>query len=162
MPLARALVRRGDGEAWLERLEAALDAPGPQLCAFYQPDPTNSDRGRCAVYEHRPSVCRLFGYAAVRDKAGRPDLSVCRVMREASPDSMAAAANAVRDGEAAAPIVADEFRALHAAVVGPKQLPQPINVAAREALREELFKAHLRAAAAAAGDDDDSASSSNS
>jgi hypothetical protein len=34
-----------------------------------------------------PVVCRLFGYAARWDKAGRLELRLCKVMREQSPEN---------------------------------------------------------------------------
>jgi len=40
--------------------------------------------GRCRYYSFRPLVCRLFGYAARRNKAGHPELRLCKTMREKS------------------------------------------------------------------------------
>jgi Fe-S-cluster containining protein len=54
---------------------AALERPeGP--CVFYD----MHGRGHCAVYPIRPLICRLFGFAAVRDKRGAPSYRPCRRM----------------------------------------------------------------------------------
>jgi Fe-S-cluster containining protein len=64
------------GVGWEERLlEAARERPdGP--CVFYD----LYGRGHCAVYPLRPLICRLFGFAAVRDKHGHPSYRPCRRM----------------------------------------------------------------------------------
>ncbi|KAM3096343.1 YkgJ family cysteine cluster protein [Phormidesmis sp. 146-35] len=77
LPLAIALFQQGKAEEILDQLET----DSPQRCIFYQPDPTNSQKGRCGVYLWRPSLCRLFGYAAVRDKHGQPQLAACTELK---------------------------------------------------------------------------------
>jgi len=36
--------------------------------------------GHCSVYPARPLICRLFGFAALRDKEGQESYSLCRRM----------------------------------------------------------------------------------
>lgn len=45
-------------------------------CPFY----TASGPGHCTVYPVRPLICRLFGFAGERDKAGVPRFRLCRHM----------------------------------------------------------------------------------
>jgi uncharacterized protein len=73
LPLAIALFQQGKAEEILGQLET----DSPQRCIFYQPDALDSQKGRCGIYPWRPSLCRLFGYATVRDKQGQPQLAAC-------------------------------------------------------------------------------------
>jgi len=77
LPLAIALFQQGKAEEILDQLETN----SLQRCIFYQPDPSNSQKGRCGVYTWRPSLCRLFGYATVRDKRGQPQLAACAELK---------------------------------------------------------------------------------
>ena len=73
--------------AWLLRERPALaarvlawddgGAPEAPPCPFHEPERPG---GHCGVYPGRPLVCRLFGFAAVRDREGRPSYSLCRLM----------------------------------------------------------------------------------
>ncbi|KAG1679645.1 hypothetical protein FOA52_006162 [Chlamydomonas sp. UWO 241] len=49
---------------------AALEERASLLCALYEPEGGEGGgaRGRCGMYEQRPLVCRLFGFAATRCK----------------------------------------------------------------------------------------------
>jgi Fe-S-cluster containining protein len=46
-------------------------------CPFHEPDRRG---GGCGVYPARPLVCRLFGYASVRDREGAASYSLCKMM----------------------------------------------------------------------------------
>jgi Fe-S-cluster containining protein len=97
LPAALALTAAGTAAEWHERATAVADG----ACVFYQPDPEDPRRGRCGNYEHRPSVCRLFGFAAVKRRDGRPELASCRPMKDAFAATLAAL------DPAAAPAFAD-------------------------------------------------------
>jgi Fe-S-cluster containining protein len=95
LPLAEELFRRGEAADWLERLSQVGDtAP----CVFYQPDPLISGNGRCGFYSWRPSVCRLFGFASVKDKNGKPILAACIYQKKAFPALVESAGKAVAEG----------------------------------------------------------------
>lgn len=49
----------------------------PSPCPFHDP---NRPGANCLIYPVRPLVCRLFGFAAVLDKEGKPSFSLCRHM----------------------------------------------------------------------------------
>ncbi|MGB4268983.1 MAG: YkgJ family cysteine cluster protein [Spirochaetota bacterium] len=40
------------------------------LCPFYEAETLYNNTGRCAVYEYRPLVCRLFGFSFMKNKYG--------------------------------------------------------------------------------------------
>jgi uncharacterized protein len=42
--------------------------------------------GGCTYYAWRPLICRLFGFSAVRDKYGKLRFSLCRVIKEKTPN----------------------------------------------------------------------------
>lgn len=103
LPLAVELCQRGEAQQWLDMLATAPDAP----CVLFVPDPAHPEGGRCAHYAWRPTLCRLFGFAAVRDKNGNAVLSVCRRLSMAAPLVVASARAAVASGTVTAPLFAD-------------------------------------------------------
>jgi Fe-S-cluster containining protein len=88
LPLALELFRTGDVDLWLEQVAATNEA-GP--CVFYKPDPLIPGNGRCQKYPWRPSVCRLFGFAAVSRKNGIPELAACIRHKQLMPELVDAA-----------------------------------------------------------------------
>jgi len=95
LPLAVELWRTGEADRWLERAVGVADS-GP--CVFHDPARLWYGQGRCRIYPLRPLVCRLFGYAASRDKHGRPRLGTCRFVNQLVPEAAAAARLAVEAG----------------------------------------------------------------
>lgn len=139
LPLARELVARGALQAVLARLR-----PEERTCALYEPDSGDPARGRCGMYAWRPSVCRLFGFAARGDKYGRAELVRCKVLFEHDPAAGARAAELVREQGLGARFgeVALEVASLDPQL-GERLLP--INVALRSALeRVALAQAFAR------------------
>ena len=68
--MAEELIRLGRAEETLKLLEVAMSGPTSDLrCVFYEPHGEPSlGKGRCTMYQARPLVCRLFGFAATRAK----------------------------------------------------------------------------------------------
>jgi|APGre2960657404_1045060.scaffolds.fasta_scaffold35363_2 Fe-S-cluster containining protein len=154
-PLAAAAVAAPDGgEVLMARLDAAA-AAGSSVCVLYEPAPGDGSRGRCAAYELRPLVCRLFGYSASGTKDGGVALAACRVMREAAPEGIAAAEARVASGATAAPVLRDEAARLHPAQQDARQRPIPINEALREALQVAALRALVDAAAGSGSGSDE-------
>lgn len=54
-------------------------------CMIYQPDEKNPHQGRCGFYNHRPSLCRIFGQMSSYDKWGNKRFSVCKLIKEHHP-----------------------------------------------------------------------------
>jgi Fe-S-cluster containining protein len=102
------------GQGWEARLAGAVPE---EPCLFWEPGPA----GGCGIYPLRPLICRLFGYAGVRDKHGRPAWRPCRRM-------VGVPAPAPEP-----PLFADEARRIEARYppLGDRRLP--LNLALREA-----------------------------
>jgi Fe-S-cluster containining protein len=133
LPVARELFRRREALPWLERLGTSDDE---EPCVFYQPERSARGEGCCGIYLLRPSVCRLFGYAAVHNKYGVAQLAVCTVMKKVIPRAAQDAAHAIERG-LAAPRFTDFARRVAglAPVLGGRLFP--INRALRFALGRE-------------------------
>lgn len=151
-PLAEELVRRGEAGAWLERLAANA---GERRCALYLPSAEDPSRGRCSMYAWRPTVCRLFGFSARRDKHGRPELVACGVHRDVTPDAVRRAREHVATG-GHAPMMAEHARQVAYLHPGSGAEELAINEAMARALRAAGLRAELAAVAdALAGEPDD-------
>jgi len=80
LPLALELLRRDEAEHWLDKA-----SENARVCIFYQPDPLIAGNGRCGVYAWRPSLCRLFGFASIKNKYDRPELAACKIHKQTLP-----------------------------------------------------------------------------
>ncbi len=98
LPAAEELFSRGEAESWLERLGSVREA---ERCVFFQPDPLIPGNGRCQLYAFRPSVCRLFAFAAIKNKHGRVELVTCRRLKEERSFYVKAAQETISEGLAA-------------------------------------------------------------
>jgi uncharacterized protein len=85
LPVAHDILCQGAADSWLARIDA--QAPSP-LCVFYRYDVAPGDPGHCLTYADRPAVCRLFGFAAVHNRMGGKELSVCKVLKQANPEAV--------------------------------------------------------------------------
>jgi len=133
-PVARAAIAAGEGEALLER--ARQIGAGP--CVLFAPGQLP---GGCTVYAIRPIICRLFAFAAVRDKHGALELAVCREHTAADPAAPARARAYLADHPA--PVFAEYQLDAHDPDDGPADLV-PINDALAAALERELLRAQYR------------------
>lgn len=95
MPLAIELFQRGEVEAWLARVQAVNHTGA---CVFYRPDPLVAGNGRCQVYQWRPAICRLFGFATITNRAGQPELATCVRHKQMAADAVERAQAAITDG----------------------------------------------------------------
>jgi len=132
-PIARHLVATGGGEAVHVRAVAAVGQP----CVFFAPGRLP---GGCTQYELRPLLCRLFGFAAVRDKHGQPALAVCHVHTAETPAVAAAAAAHVAAGGDVA-VFTDLQAPADALEPDRSRVRVPINAALASALERELLRA---------------------
>ncbi len=138
-PIAADAVARGDGEALYDRAVAADDAGSP--CAVFEPGRLP---GGCTAYELRPMLCRLFGFAAVKDKHGHQRLALCRVHGRELPADSARATAFVDDG-GAVPIFAEWQAETDALDPEGSREQLPINRALARALERELLRAQYAA-----------------
>jgi len=135
LPLARKLYGQGDAEATYDRILQHLGA-GNDVCVMYRPDPVVAGKGRCAVYSARPLLCRLFGFAARKNRRNQTEHCPCRVIEQVHPMGIFRAdAPGVK-----IPIYQDAF--MRVACLAPDLGFQhhPINIAIRKALEFLYWK----------------------
>jgi len=84
LPLAQEIYLLGKENEILEALDARMERTDAS-CILYQPDPEIYGNGRCLFYVHRPLICRLFGFAARKNKYNIIDFSPCKVIKEKGP-----------------------------------------------------------------------------
>lgn len=128
LPLALDLHRQGKAEELLQRLQ---DHPGSN-CILYRAE--GPGKGSCGNYAFRPGLCRLFGFAAIRDKEGRPRLATCQVMQH----------QGVRPEDGAdAPLFEEYGRQLRGLEGGNPSASLPIPQALQNALEQVIFLAQF-------------------
>jgi Fe-S-cluster containining protein len=88
LPAAQEILRRDAAAFWLDRISNQTPS---NRCVFYQTQPAPEASGHCEFYPWRPSVCRLFGYAAVRTRQGKSALAACKQLKQTAPDDVVAA-----------------------------------------------------------------------
>lgn len=139
MPLALELWRTGEAAAYLERLSTLN---GSESCLFYRPDPFVPGNGRCTVYSWRPTLCRLFAFATVKNKQGNPELAVCIRQKQTIPEEVEGAKEAIAQGMSAPNFgeVATEVANLDPSLGSDRF---PINQALERALQRVGLIAHL-------------------
>lgn len=98
LPLAWEIYREGLGEEIIGLTEERTAVDNWTCAAFRCHDKPASDTGCCDYYDFRPLLCRLFGFAARRDKYGRREFSTCRILKATSPFAVQRAAIAVTSG----------------------------------------------------------------
>ena len=84
LPLAAHLWSIGQAESILEIIRSN---PSDNICVFYKPGPAIPGQGQCGIYAYRPGLCRLFGFAARKDKHGQPTLVTCKVIKDSQPQA---------------------------------------------------------------------------
>lgn len=129
LPMALALFQQGRAEAMLDEL-ATRDLTTCALLERFTPD---GFRGRCRMYESRPSVCRMFGLGAALRKDDERELSLCRELRSLFPQEVA------RIEKNQVPLMSDW--GLRGLQIHPDFLRErrPISMALSDALEKVLF-----------------------
>jgi uncharacterized protein len=95
LPLAVHLWSQDDAARVLEEIRSR-DSKGP--CVMFEASAFNKGEGRCSVYAFRPGLCRLFGFAARKNKYGTQELMTCKVIKEEEPQDCAKAQEALAHG----------------------------------------------------------------
>lgn len=74
---------------WYKEQLLRHDSP---ICSLFSKIPGLSDspyiKGKCSQYRFRGLICRLFGYASVRDKHGQKRLSTCKLIKGTFPEAV--------------------------------------------------------------------------
>jgi Fe-S-cluster containining protein len=132
IPLCWQILLNREEERYLAAIEE-MEGHESRRCVIFDPAKSQVAGGCCSHYEFRALMCRLFGFAARRDKKGGLEFVPCKWLREATPE----AANRARIGVAsglAVLIYQDAF--MRVAGVNPALgfRRMPINQAIKEAL----------------------------
>jgi len=143
---------------WLIRVRPELSAKAVEWsgsggrasppCPLFEPA---REGGHCGVYPARPLICRLFGFAAVRDREGREAYSLCRKMPSRGGCRSWSGDELERDLGAALPDMADFSAA--AVAIAPDEAGD--RALLTEALPAALRKLALRLYLARLASDDD-------
>lgn len=80
LPLSNYLWKKNRADYWLKKLAAAKpDSP----CVLLKED--NNALSGCTYYSYRPLLCRLFGFAAMLNKKGKPQITLCKEINNLNP-----------------------------------------------------------------------------
>ena len=102
LPLAVHLWSNGQGECFLEESRSKFSK---SICAFYKPDLILKDHGSCGIYAYRPGLCRLFGFAARKDKQGQNILVTCKIIKDSQPQACEQTQEGLKKGALVAPLL---------------------------------------------------------
>jgi len=79
LPLAFDLYEKGLAESTLVALE---DHTEPGNCIVYRSQSEDGSKGFCGNYSKRGMICRLFGASARRDRLGKKELIICKILKD--------------------------------------------------------------------------------
>ncbi len=78
LPLAFDLHEKGLAESTLLTLEAHTEE---ENCIVYRSQSLDGSKGFCGNYSKRGMICRLFGASARRDRLGKKELIICKILK---------------------------------------------------------------------------------
>jgi len=134
LPWAFHLFLNGQAEKMLEELELKTDTN----CQIYRPlTALDSNNGSCGEYKYRGLICRLFGYAASRDKYGKLRLATCKIIKENQLENFNDTEEAISKG-LYVPIFTDYYMNLSQIDYSLGTTMLPINQAIKKAIEEVL------------------------
>lgn len=120
-----------------DEMLAELANKSNSYCLLYQTTETNRNNGSCSNYKYRGLICRLFGYAASRDKYGELRLSTCSIIKEEQTENYNKTQEAITNG-LTIPVYTNYYMQL--AQIDPRMAENvlPINKAMKMAIEEVL------------------------
>jgi len=134
LPWAFHLFLNGKAEETLEELNKKTNL----YCHLYRPlTIVDTNSGSCSNYVYRGLICRLFGYAASRDKYGKLRLATCKIIKENQQENYLNTIEAISNG-LYVPIFSDYYMNLSQIDYGLGTLILPINQALKRAIEEVL------------------------
>lgn len=139
LPLAEEVIAAGRYEDVLESVANSTN----QYCVFLKGKETHPHWG-CSAYENRPSVCRLFGFAGVRNKVNRNEFAFCRVHKETQPAQVEAVKNATVLNRVRVPLFSEFATRLEEIEPNLGSARYPINEALVLALQRLAYENSLR------------------
>ena len=134
LPWALHLFLNGKAEEMLTELHHKSDSN----CHLYLPtDFLDRKMGSCSNYRYRGLICRLFGYAASRDKYGKLRLATCKIIKEGQQENYNTAEEAISKG-LYVPVFTDYYMQLSQIDNRLATTLLPINEALKTAIEEVL------------------------
>ncbi len=134
LPLAFEWFQKGQAE---EKLELLRNEDNP-ICINYSPLSLSAqESGSCGVYSHRGLICRLFGFAASRDKNGDLRFVTCKLIKENQPTEFQSVNELIQRKEYV-PVFSDYYKRLFQIDFKLANQIHPINKAIRIAIEEVL------------------------
>ena len=134
LPWALHLFLNGKSEEMLVELHHKSDSN----CHLYRPtDLLDRKMGSCSNYRYRGLICRLFGYAASRDKYGKLRLATCKIIKEGQQENYNTAEEAISKG-LYVPVFTDYYMQLSQIDNRLATTLLPINEALKTAIEEVL------------------------
>lgn len=133
LPFAYACLQENRAEEVLEQLKAQ-----PTLyCHLLKLAVSGKSGGLCAEYNYRGLICRLFGYAAARDKYGSLRLVTCNKIKEGKAAVYAESIEKIKAG-LPVPVMSQYYSRLNSIDQELSRKFYPINEAMIEALETVL------------------------
>jgi hypothetical protein len=134
LPWALHLFLNGKAEETLNELDNSLIT----TCHIYRPLALLEEyNGSCSNYKYRGLICRLFGYAANRDKYGQLRLATCKIIKEDQLENFNNTEEAISKG-LYVPIFTDYYMQLAQIDYRMAAVLLPINEALKMAIEEVL------------------------
>ena len=135
LPLAFHLFLNGKAETKLKELQSKQN---PSICHIYNPlNIVDYAAGQCSKYKYRGLICRLFGYAASRDKYGKQRLVTCKIIKENQQSIYQDTMEAINNG-LHVPMFTDYYMQLAQIDFKLGNMIVPINKALKLAIEEVL------------------------
>jgi len=97
LPLAREIYRREEDDGIMSAI-FEKEQRNDSSCVLIKDTLSEGDPGACSYYEFRPLICRLFGFAARRNKHDEIELMPCRILKETAPSEVKRAEMALSQG----------------------------------------------------------------
>lgn len=132
LPWAFHLFLSGKAEDMLAKLNS-----NPSVSCLLLTPVSVLGKGHCGDYKYRGLICRLFGYAANRDKYGNLRLATCKIIKEEQAENYHATNEAIAKG-LYVPIFTDYYMQLNQIDFHLGNKIMPINKALKTALEEVL------------------------
>jgi len=135
LPWAFHLFLKGKAESTLKALRPKVRH---SVCHIYNPlNLTDSLVGRCSDYKYRGLICRLFGFAASKDKYGKQRLVTCKLIKEQQSELYTLTKEAIDEGMYV-PMFTDYYMQLSQIDFKLGNTIVPVNRALKMALEEVL------------------------
>lgn len=132
LPWAFFLFQHGEAQETLSKLKATTSL----TCSIFKSF-SLTEQGTCTNYKYRGLICRLFGFAANKDKYGNLRLATCKIIKEGQTANYNSSTEAISKG-LYVPVFTDYYMQLNQIDFQLGNVILPINKALIRALEEVL------------------------